>query len=106
MKVHERRIDLAVGPASPSRVDDRRRGRQRAARVGRRAYAPVACGAYARLHALSGLPQALASALAWLSSLRLNPVIATNHGRRRINLGLTLPVSHGWLSQARMRTVR
>src|SRR5262245_13136763 len=98
MQVNERRIDLAVGPASPSRG----RGKQRAARVGRRSCAPVACGAYARLHAFSGLPQALASALAWLSSPRLSPVIATNHGRKRINPGLTLPVSHGWLRQPRL----
>ena len=91
MQVEEGRVDLDVGPASP--VKDRGRRERRAARVARRSYAPVACGAYARLRALSGLPQALASALAWLS-LAPMPVIPTNHGLQRVNPGLTLLVSH------------
>ena len=91
MQVEEGRVDLDVGPASP--VKDRGRRERRAARFARRSYAPVACGAYARLRALSGLPQALASALAWLS-LAPMPVIPTNHGLQRVNPGLTLPVSH------------
>src|SRR6476620_9807730 len=89
MQVKEGRVDLDVGPASP--VKDRGRRERRAARVGRRSYAPAACGAYARPRALSRL--ASASALAWLS-LAPMPVIPTNHGLRGVNPGLTLPVSH------------
>jgi hypothetical protein len=63
MQVKEGRVDLDVGSASP--VKDRGTRERRAARVGRRSYAPAACGAYARPRAHSRL--ASASALAWLS---------------------------------------
>ena len=72
---------------------------RRAARVGRRSYAPAACGAYARPRGRSRL--ASASALAWLSLAR-TPVIPTNHGLR----GLTTDYPSGFTRRACCRLGR
>jgi hypothetical protein len=62
-----------------SHVIDRESKQRRAARVGRRSYAPAACGAYARPRMAVG-PDAGDPNEPWA---------------QRVNPGLTLPVSHG-----------